>query len=99
MFHRLPTVCILFCLIAKCILINSINRLNLITFLIREKWVLCEVETKYLHAIFANVRLQDVRIINVFYSFVTPVHVYCRRFSRRAPKTIQRNVSFSENLE
>ena len=69
MFHRLPTVCNVFCVTAKCILINSINRLNLIDFLIRAKWVLCWVETKCLYVILANVSLQDVRVVNIFYSF------------------------------
>jgi hypothetical protein len=32
MFHRLPTVCIVFCVVDKYILINCINRPNLIFF-------------------------------------------------------------------
>ena len=51
MFHRLATVCIVFCVIAKYIRINSINRLNLIVFKMRAECVLCKIETKYLYVI------------------------------------------------
>ena len=51
MFHRLPRVCIVFCVIAKYIQINSINGLNFIIFLMKEQYVLREVETICLYVI------------------------------------------------
>ena len=46
MYLRLRTVCSMFCVIANYISINSINRLNLISFLVRAERVICKTETK-----------------------------------------------------
>ena len=59
MFHTFPKVCIVFCVIAKYIRINFINRLNVIVFLMRAEGVLCEAETKCSFVIQANVVLQN----------------------------------------
>ena len=49
MFHWLPTVCIVFCLIAKYTLINFINKL--ISFLMKAECVLCKTENNCLYVI------------------------------------------------
>jgi hypothetical protein len=51
MFHMLPTVCIVVCVTAKYFRINSINRLNLIIFLLKSKCVLSKLEIKFLYII------------------------------------------------
>jgi hypothetical protein len=51
MFHRLRTVCSMFCVIANYIRINSINSINLIDFLVRAERVICKIETKCVYVI------------------------------------------------
>jgi hypothetical protein len=55
MFHVLPTVCIVFCVTANYIQINSINILNLVGFLVRAKYVLRNIEIKCLYVIYLRV--------------------------------------------
>ena len=62
MYLRLRTVCSMFCVIANYISINSINRLNLISFLVRAERVICKTETKCVYVIYTDVKLQVARI-------------------------------------
>jgi hypothetical protein len=69
MFLRLSTVGIVFCVIAKCILINSINRLNLIFFLMgRNVFSVRLITRKCLCAIWTKITIQNARIMNLFSS-------------------------------
>jgi len=59
-------MCSVFCGIANYITINSINRLNLIGFLVRAERVISKIEIMCLYVIQTNVSLQNVRITKVF---------------------------------